>query len=206
MRLHVLVEGESEARFLRRWLPRLLPSVAFKVYPHQGKGRLPRVGVRLESPPGDGLLDQLVAKLNAFGRSLDPSTDRVVVLVDADTEDCLALKARLLEALDRCPQKPVVLFRIAVEELEAFYLGDVEAVRRAFPASRLHRLKTYIQDSVCGTAELFGAIIGARGMDKVAWAERMAPELGTQWRGAAANRSPSFRQFCAGLHRLSGEA
>ncbi len=66
-------------------------------------------------------------------------------------------------------------------------------------------MKGYVQDSICETAELFQNVIGARSEDKVGWAERMATQLGTAWRGSAANRSTSFRQLCKGILQLAGE-
>jgi hypothetical protein len=147
----------------------------------------------------------LPAKLRAYGRTLDSATDRLLVFIDLDEDSCLDLKSRLLAVLDTCEPRPVVLFRIAIEELEAFYLGDISAIRRAFPQARPHRLRDYVQDSICGTWELFQQIIGASSEDKVGWAEAMGVHLGTEWRGSGANRSPSFGQFCRGLRRLCGE-
>lgn len=205
MRLHVLVEGESEEALLKGWLPRFLPpGHSFNIIRHRGKGRLPRDPVR-DLGRREGLLDQLPAKLRAYGRSLDPATDRLLVLVDADDDPCSELKQRLLESLESCDPRPVVLFRLAIEETEAFYLGDPQAIRRAFPQAKLQRLKSYVQDSVCGTWELFQSVIGDPVEDKPGWAERMAPHLGTAWRGSDANRSPSFRQLCRGLLTLAGE-
>ncbi len=206
MRLHVLVEGGSEEALLRGWLPRFLPpGHSFHIIPHRGKGRLPRDPVRVPDIRREGLLDQLPAKLRAYGRTLDPATDRLLVLLDADDDPCSELKQRLLEALEGCEKRPVVLFRLAIEETEAFYLGDPQAIRRAFPQARLQRLKSYVQDSVCNTWELFQGVIGDPVEDKVRWAETMAPHLGTAWKGGDANRSPSFRQLCKGLLRLVGE-
>jgi hypothetical protein len=205
MRLHVLVEGESEEALLRGWLPRFLPGHSFVIIRHRGKGRLPRGPVRIPDIRREGLLDQLPAKLRAYGRTLDPATDRLLVLVDADDDPCLELKERLLETLESCDPRPVVLFRLAIEETEAFYLGDPQAIRRAFRQAKLERLKSYVQDSVCGTWELFQGIIGDPDEDKPGWAERMAPHLGTTWKGNDANRSPSFRQLCKALLTLAGE-
>lgn len=206
MRLHVLVEGESEEALLQGWLRRFLPpSHSFVVLRHRGKGRLPRDPVKVPDIRREGLLDQLPAKLRAYGRELNPATDRVLVLVDADDDPCSDLKQRLLEVLESCDPRPVVLFRLAIEETEAFYLGDPAAIRKAFPQARLQRMKSYIQDSICGTWELFQRVIGDPVEDKVEWAERMAPHLGTDWQGKNANRSPSFRQLCRGLLSLAGE-
>jgi Domain of unknown function (DUF4276) len=206
MRLHVLVEGESEEALLRGWLPRLLPpGHSFFVIRHRGKGRLSRNPSRVPDVRREGLLDQLPAKLRAYGRSLDPATDRVLVLVDADDDPCSALKQRLLEVLENCNPRPAVLFRLAIEETEAFYLGDPQAIRRAFPQAKLRRMASYEQDSICGTWELFQRVIGDTFENKVQWADRMATHLGTAWSGSNANRSPSFRQFCRGLLKLAGE-
>lgn len=205
MRLHILVEGPSEAAFLERWFPRFLPQHTLKIIQHRGKGRLPGQDNAWPHARREGLLDQLAAKLRVYGRVLNPATDRVLVFLDQDNDPCPELKQRLLAVLEACDPRPVVLFRIAIEETEAFYLGDPTAIRRAFPQARLRRLRNYVQDSVCGTWEVFQEVIGATWEDKVEWAEKMGLHLGTSWRGSDANRSPSFQQFCQGLLRLAGE-
>ena len=206
MRLHILVEGPSEEAFLEGWLGRFLPpGHTFKIIRHRGKGRLPRESQARPDPKRQGLLDQLPAKLRAYGRTLNATTDRLLVLVDQDEENCEELKERLLEAWHFCQPRPEALFRIAIEELEAFYLGDSEAIRRAYPKMKVGPLRDYEQDSVCGTWELFMEVIGAASEDKVAWARKMGQELGIRWQGARANRSPSFQQFCTGLLQLAGE-
>lgn len=205
MKLHVLVEGESEAQFLRGWLAGLIPAHTFQVYPHQGKGKLPRVAESKIDPRREGLLDQLPAKLRAFGRALNPATDRVLVLVDLDEDDCMELKERMVVLLRQCDPAPRVLFRIAIEETEAFFLGDRKAIRAAFPRAKLAKMNHYDQDGICGTWELFQSVIDAKRPDKVEWAKSMAPHLGTTWQGKNANASPSFRQFCRGVLQLVGE-
>lgn len=206
MRLHVLVEGSSEEALLEGWLPRLLPRHAFTLIRHRGKGKLPGNALKVPDVRREGLLDQLPAKLRAYGKALDPATDRVVVLVDLDDDDCIDLKKRLVVLLDHCDPKPAVLFRIAIEETEAFYLGDPKAIRGAFPQAKLHLIKGYEQDSICGTWELFQRVVDVRSEDKVRWAEQIAPHLGTVWRGTGENHSPSFQQLCQGLLRIAGES
>jgi hypothetical protein len=198
----VLVEGLSEKALLRDWLPRFLPRHTFTVIHHEGKGTLPRDPGQPPDPKRRGLLDQLPAKLRAYGEAFDSATDRVLVLVDADKDDCTKLKSDLVALLDSCPKKPTVLFRIAIEETEAFYLGDPSAIRKAFPQAKIHKMKLYRQDGVCGTWELFMEVIGARRDDKRSWAEQMAPHLTINWRE---NQSPSFQSFCKALLSLTGE-
>ena len=199
------MEGPSEEALADGWLRRLLPRHTFTVIRHRGKGKLPGDALKVPDIRREGLLDQLPAKLRAYGRSLNPETDRVVVLVDLDDDDCLDLKRRLVALLDHCDPRPAVLFRIAIEETEAFYLGDPKAIREAFPQAKVQRMKDYEPDSICGAWEIFQHVVGARSEDKVGWAEKMAPHLGTEWRGKGANRSPSFQQLCKGLLRIAGE-
>lgn len=201
MRIHILVEGPSEEAFLNGWLPRFLPSHTFRIIRHRGKGRLPRDPRQKPDPRRQGLLDQLPTKLRVYGRELDSRTDRVLVLVDLDEQDCQDLKSRLLGTLEACDPRPTVLFRIAIEELEAFFLGDPAAIQGAFPSARLRKINEYEQDSICGTSELFAEVIGGDD-DKVDWAEKMAPYLG---QAPEKNASPSFRQFCRALRLLAGE-
>jgi hypothetical protein len=197
MIVHALVEGPSEKAFLEPWAKRLLKGHTLKAYPHQGKGKL-RVGSVDQRQRG--LLDQLPAKLKAFGRSLDSNSQRVLVLIDADHDDVDEL-ARALDALEKgLDPAPVVLFRFAVEELEAFYLADQKALMAAFPEFNRKLVREYRPDSICGTWELFGRVVGDGGGNKVDWAEAMAKVLTTR---AEESRSPSFKELCAGLHRLA---
>jgi len=207
MRLHILVEGRAEEAFLKGWLPRFVPAHSFSIITHQGKGRL---SGNPEKPPDSkqrGLLDQLCAKLRAFGKALQSDTDRVVVLVDLDDQDCHDLKKRLKKLLKHCDPSPTVLFRIAIEETEAFFLGDPLAVKKAFPQAKVGRIKKYEQDSICGTWEFLRAVIDdpADSEDKVGWAEAIGEHLTIEWRGKRANKSASFRIFCKGLLTTCGE-
>jgi hypothetical protein len=65
-----------------------------------------------------------------------------VVVVDRDDDDCRKLKARLekmaaqagLTTRSSAKQGPyIVVNRLAIEELEAWYFGDWEAVSAAYP-------------------------------------------------------------------------
>ena len=196
MTIHILVEGPSESALLERWTPRLLKKHPTKIHPHQGKGKLPN---DLTAPPatkGRGLLDQLPAKLRGFANSLNPDADRVVVLVDADNEDVSDLVDAISNAAQQVSPSLQIIVRLAVEETEAFYLGDLRALERAFPNADMKRAQKYKPDMICGTWGLFGKIVGDAGGNKVAWAEAMGPVLTTK---AEESRSPSFRRFLTGL-------
>ncbi len=206
MRLHFLVEGRSEKAFLESWLPRFLPSPhTFRIIPHRGKGRIPGDPSKKPDPKRQGLLDQLPAKLRAFGKEFKPETDRVLVLVDLDRDNCHDLKQRLTNLIEYCDPPPTTLFRIAIEETEAFYLGDRHGIKKAFPRAKINKLNSYTQDSICGAWELFQDVINARFEDKVEWGRKIGPCLTIKWKGSKANKSVSFQHFCKAILCLVGE-
>ena len=58
-------------------------------------------------------------------------------------------------------------FCIAVEEMEAWLLGDLDAVMTAYPQAKRKILRAYRQDSVCGTWELLADAIYPGGHAKL---------------------------------------
>ncbi len=126
--LEIIVEEPSMEAFLRELLPRIVGERAsYGLFVHQGK---------------DDLLGKLGGRLIGYSSWL-PETWRVVVLVDRDDDDCLQLKWRLEQAASMAQLETRstastpdwrVVNRIAVEELEAWYFGDWDAVRDAYPS------------------------------------------------------------------------
>ena len=96
-------------------------------------------------------------------------------------------------------QATTTLTLTAIEETEAFYLGDLRALRRAFPEADMERARAYVPDSICGTWEIFGEIVHDDGGNKVAWAEAMGPVITTS---PGRSRSPSFRMLLKSLREL----
>lgn len=198
MTIHVLVEGPSERVLLDRWTPRLLLSVDVRVHPHQGKGSLPKSVQAAPDLRLRGLLDQLPAKLRAFSET--PDVDAVIVLIDADDDDPDQLKEEIKDLVPLCAPNLAVEVSVAVEETEAFYLGDLRAIRLAFPNADLDLARQYVPDSICGTWELFGRVIDDDAGNKVAWAEAIGAHLTTN---PARSRSPSFRGTIAAFRAVA---
>ena len=88
------------------------------------------------------LLERLPERLQAY-RSWIPPDYRIVILIDRDSADCHARKNTLEQAAQKAgfatktaPEASgafQVVTRIAIEELEAWFFGDVPALRAAFP-------------------------------------------------------------------------
>jgi hypothetical protein len=205
VRLHFLVEGLADQAFLEALLPRLIPKHTWRVYPHQGRGRIPGDLAKPPDPSRRTLLDNLPSKLRAFGRSLDPATDRVVVLLDSDDDDCAELLNKLRLTHAAVEPRPTTLYRLAIEELESWFLGDEAAVETTFPKLNRRKLKTWQPDSVGGTWELFQEVIRAQSENKVYWGEAMGAALAVGEPLEERNRSPSYRSFCRRVREHAGE-
>jgi hypothetical protein len=125
--VELLVEEPSMEAALELLLPRMLAKATFKIHSYQGK---------LD------LLGQLLQRLRGYAAWI-PETWRIVVIVDRDDEDCAQLKQRLeaiaeqaglvTRSTARDAGRYMVVNRLAIEELEAWYFGDWEAVRAAYP-------------------------------------------------------------------------
>jgi hypothetical protein len=195
--VHVLVEGPSEAAWIPPWFKRFLPGHYVTVYPHQGKGRL-----RGAADPGQrGVLDQLRPTLIAFAARLSSQSDRVLVLLDRDSDDCTELASRVRSAIKSWNLPFIAKVRIAVVEAEAFFLGDPKALKLAWPTADLKRLNGRNSD-LDWDHKLFMDVIGTATVNKLAWARAIAPHLGVTVDGSGANRSPSFRAFARALRDL----
>lgn len=183
--IEVLVEEPSMEMALRTLLPKMVGSASFEVYSHQGK---------------DDLLARLPERLRGYV-SWVPANWRIVVVVDRDDADCAQLKAKLervakeakLVTRSRAQGKTyVVVNRIAIEELEAWYFGDWEAVRASYPrvpATIPSKGKYRDPDAITGgTWEAFERVLQqagyfAQGLAKIeaarAIAANMSPERNT---------------------------
>lgn len=198
MHFEFLVEGKADDEAFRHLVPTIIGPYGephtWRLLPCQGKGRLPE---NPEARPEAGnrtLLHSLPARLRAYAKMGNPDCC-VVVVVDADDDDCRCLKKSLSALRDHCAPGLKVLIRIAVEETEAWYLGDAAAIRRAYPRARLSLLSAYIQDGIGRTWELAAAVTGGSKLDM---ASRIPPHM-----DVAVNLSPSFQALRDGLRAVA---
>jgi hypothetical protein len=201
--LEVLLEGEADVPAVRNILERrfnLSENQHFRIHPHRGKGRLPANPLSRPAPEHRGLLDQLPAKLRGYAHL--PEGYCVVVLVDADRTDCQILKQALVNLCNSLPHRPAcVLFRIAVEETESWFLADANAIHTAYGRAKLNKLPHH-NDVVIGAWEKLAEVLGRRpedcyGADKYEWATNISPHL-----DLVNPHSPSLRAFVNGIDAL----
>lgn len=122
-----LLEEPSLEAALAELLPEMLGDISFELHQFGGKARL---------------LDRLPNRLAGYASWLPP-THRIVVVLDRDSDDCMELKQRLVESAHQAGLKPKegagtwqVAYRLAVEELEAWFFGDWQAVQQVYSRVR----------------------------------------------------------------------
>ncbi len=212
MHIEILVEDASGEKLLEALLPKLLGDQGsphtWRVHSYKGIGRIPK-----NLKPGTDankriLLDRLPSALRGYGKT--PGIDAVVVVLDSDRRNCAEFLAELQALVAACNPAPNTMFRLAIEEVEAWYLGDQQALRAAYPRAKVDVLDRYVQDSVCDTWELLADAIypgGSAaikkagwplpGQIKCEWAEKIGPLLEPD-----SNVSPSLGKLRDGLRRL----
>ncbi len=199
----ILVEGASDVPAVRDVLARrfgLVENVNFRIHKHKGRGRLPSDLLGPPDPKQQTLLHLLPAKLRSWSYFGDDAC--VVVLIDADNDPCHDLLAQLNEMLASLPRRPPrVLFRLAVEETESWFIADVDAILAAYPRARTKKLRGIAADEIVGAWEELAIALGVKttgvtGADKFIWAECISPHLNLE-----EPRSPSLRKFIEGISR-----
>ena len=216
MHFEVLVEDKSGSITVRKVLEKILgangTNHTWIIHPYKGIGRIPPNLHTTPNPATQLLLDHLPNVLRGYGRSLPPTDNCVIVVVDLDNKNCTSFKQDLTDILNACNPRPETLFRIAIEETEAWLLGDRNALRAAYPRAKNAVLNSYVQDSICGTWEVLADAVhrggAARlkragyplaGKAKCEWARQIASRMDINQ-----NNSTSFQVFRDGVKALAG--
>ena len=198
MHLEFLVEEASLESALTQILPKILPStVTYKIHAFRGK---------------TDLLAKLPNRLKGYQAWLPPDW-KIVILIDEDREDCLKLKQQLeimaissgLITKSSCQKDKSfqVLNRIVVEELEAWFFGDVEAIRQAYPkvSPNLATQKKYREPDAIkgGTWEALERVLRNAGYHQGGLEKYKASSEISKYMNPESNLSKSFKVFYQGL-------
>ena len=190
--VYVVVEEPSAEAALQYLLPRLLGEVPFQVIAFHDKQEL---------------LGKLPVRLRGWACWLPP-TMRVVVLVDLDNDDCHALKGMLEEMAREAGLSTrtvaggasgQVANRIVIEELEAWFIGDADAVRAAFPGvSATFERNRSLRDPDAvrgGTWEALSRVLRRAGYFVTGYRKITAARAIAEHMDPERNRSKSFQVF-----------
>ena len=179
--------------FLRNLLPHLLPADStFQVHAFQGK---------------HDLLSKLRDRLRGYAQWLPPAW-RLVVVLDRDQDDCQNLKQKLESIASKTGlatrsqagySRWQLVNRIVIEELEAWYFGDWDAVRTAYPrvSPNVPRRAPYRNPDAIrgGTWEAFERLMKASGYFKTGLSKTAAARAIAVNFDPLRNRSQSFAAF-----------
>ena len=203
MHIEFFLEEPSAAEALRYILPKIFSEdVSFDFLIFEGKHYL---------------LHNLSTLLKGY--QWIPDDWRIMVLIDEDREDCHQLKERLETAAREAglvtkssvlPNSSFqVVNRLAIEELEAWFFGDVEALHTAYP-----RISQNLQDQAKyrdpdairgGTYEALEHILKRANYYKGNLPKREVAQNIAQHMEPNRNRSKSFQVFVEGLKACVGE-
>ena len=216
MHFEVLVEDRSGKTALDILIPKIIGDQhTFRVIPYRGIGRIPQDLTTHADASKRQLLHQLPRLLRGYGKAFaqfPPNYPAAVILVcDLDDKCLKTFRQELFAVLNGCHPKPETRFCIAIEEVEAWLLGDIPAIRATYPRAVINVLNNYQNDSICGTWERLADVVynggsselknkgwQAAGREKSLWSNNIAPRMDVD-----SNASPSFRYFRGKLRELT---
>ena len=218
MHFEILVEDQSGKKALDILVPKIIGvNHTFTIHSYKGIGRIPKNLGANGNASKRILLDQLPRLLqgygNAFAKYPAESPAAVILVCDLDDKCLKAFRQELFNILNACNPKPETRICIAIEEGEAWFLGDIPAIKSAYPRAKDGILNVYVNDSTVGTWELLANAVytggstalsskgwQAVGAEKSQWSEKISPHM-----NVASNASPSFKYFRQKLLELAEE-
>lgn len=207
-----LIEDISGKIMLEHLLPKVIQqdNVTYRLHSYKGIGRIPGNLKSAKTIRNRQLLEQLPRLLSGFGRTYQSwgsiMSGYTVVVCDLDDRNIRNFKTQLTNVLSFCTVQPETRFCFAIEEGEAWFLGDIQAIKKVYPKVNMHVMHSYTQDSICGTWEVLANAIGFSrrdatyqdvGLEKRIWAEKITPHLIIE-----DNKSSSFHFFCDTIRKI----
>jgi len=211
-----LIEDISGQALLSKVLPKILPEgVTFATKAYKGIGAIPRNLNANADPKKRILLDNLPRLIRGYGKTFraygDEFSCALVIVCDLDSRDFNVFTGEIQNLVQACDPRPETIICLAVEEGEAWLLGDQDAIFAAYPHCKKSVLQSYTQDSICGTWEILADALEeggaanlralgyqAVGSAKSRWAEAIGPKMSVDQ-----NQSESFNDFVDKLREFS---
>lgn len=218
MHFQFLIEDQSSATLIELLMKKISlnnKNVTFNCKAFKGIGGFTKKNTVKETKSGK-LLNDLATYLRGFDKRLRNIPAVIVVVVDNDDRNTEDFLTELKQVSHNNSINIDHVFCIAVEEVEAWILGDEKAILKAYPSAKLLHLRTYVQDSICGTWEVLADVIYPGGVLKLKkdcstyieigkykneWAKNIGSHMDIRH-----NNSPSFQYFISEIYkRISGD-
>lgn len=208
MHFEILIEDQSGKKALDILMPKIIGRKhTYRVISYRGIGRIPKNLKSRTEARNRILLDRLPELLKGYGKTYASNPAKystvLIVICDLDNKCLKTFRQKLLDLLNACNPEIETRFCIAVEEGEAWFLGDIPAIKTSYPKAKDSVLNNYKNDSICGTWELLAEAVftgglralkkedkQATGREKSIWAQKITPHMNVD-----KNASPSFCYF-----------
>ena len=179
--LYFMLEEPSMKELLKMILPRVLPEgVQYYLIKHEGKQDLEK---------------SLPRKLKAITQDA-----RFIVVRDQDSADCYEVKQRLCAICSSSGRADTVV-RIACREMESWFLGDLQAVEKAYNIGGLSRRQQQRKyrnpDGLNNAAQELKRLVPT--YQKISGARTIGQHMDIN-----NNCSVSFRVFIEGVYKAIG--
>lgn len=171
--IEFLVEDASFEKFLTKlmdldFIRRKIheKNISYQIHSYRGLGSTINIesSKEISTFKQTTLLGNLKKLIKGYNRSINLDQDhidyRIIVLCDLDDKQEENFRSTLNNLLIECKNNLNVCFYFAIEELEAWFLGDINAIKMAYPNVQFQILESYVNDSICGTWETLAKALG----------------------------------------------
>lgn len=219
MYIQFLVEDASTGKLISRLMDKVKnikndDSFCYNIKSFKGIGTVGKCGKSIIERKTGKLLNDLPNYLKGFNKSLSSYGNQaaIVVILDNDKRDTDDFRRELEKIVTNNKITMDHIFGIAVKEMEAWLLGDRNAIANAYPDAKLQLLSKYEQDGICDTWEILADIVYPKGssalmkkadgsyyligLQKSEWADKIGYYMDFK-----KNNSPSFQYFVEEINK-----